>query len=100
LIMEESEEGKWITLCQNPPNSGVGLFGHSCVFYKGLLYIYGGCDSKGHFSDVFYTFDIETGTWGSIPLDINSPCPRNFHSCCVYKNEMYLFWRKVKWISL
>jgi len=40
---------------------------------------------------VFYTFDIETGTWGSIPLDINSPCPRNFHSCCVYKNEMYLF---------
>ena len=96
-----------------------GIYGHTTVCYKGVLYIFGGCDRYGTFYDNFYTLDLgmlglgfffvfcyfsclflENMVWGNVRRIDGTPCARNFHSCSVYKGDMYLFGGKSNGVLL
>jgi serine/threonine protein kinase len=97
-------EGNWINVSECPFIQG--LSGHSVVVHKGILYIFGGCDHKGSFTNSLFMYNLKTKEWqvqdnssvhslttgsgGIVHSNPNIPSPRNFHVAVVYKGDMYI----------
>jgi len=58
LATTSAQECRWTKSVDCPVNPG--FFGMSVVEYKGILYIFGGCDRNGTLSNFLYTFNTST----------------------------------------
>eukprot|EP01122_Echinamoeba_exundans_P006011 TRINITY_DN1622_c0_g2_i1.p1 TRINITY_DN1622_c0_g2~~TRINITY_DN1622_c0_g2_i1.p1 ORF type:complete len:897 (+),score=163.59 TRINITY_DN1622_c0_g2_i1:170-2860(+) len=79
----------WKKLQECPLNPG--LFGHSVSESNGILYMFGGSDRNGVFSNIVFSYSIHTGEWESWECTGTAPCPRNFHSSCIVKDRLFVF---------
>lgn len=56
VVYSRLVEGTWLMLSECPYIRG--LSGHSVVAYKGMLYIFGGCDERGTFTNNLFIFNL------------------------------------------
>lgn len=71
--------------------------GHSMVYYKGTIILYGGEKENGIFDNLFYQYSIETKMWTSIKISGVRVGYRAYHSMNFFKKDsLIIFGGKVK----
>jgi len=70
-----------------PPRS---LRGHTMCMIDEKIYIFGGCDNKVCYNDL-YIFDADTNWWMHCKTNGTPPSPCRAHSCVAIDNEIYFF---------
>jgi N-acetylneuraminic acid mutarotase len=81
---------KWTRISTN--SSPSGRSGHTIVTYKNSLFLFGGASTffKDHNEIWEYNFLIKE--WKELkPKNIGLPFPRQFHSSCLYHDEMIIY---------
>lgn len=82
----------------------INRYGHSlCMSQDKKIYIFGGLlmnlqnvqNSQKvmydlQFSDELHVFDLQKNKWIALDVTGKPPLKRHFHSCCVYKNQMFV----------
>jgi len=63
---------------------------HSCVTYKGEMYIFGGSNTRTAFNDL-HKFNFDTQKWTLIETTGDIPSKRKGHTAVVYAKHMYVF---------
>eukprot|EP00003_Mantamonas_plastica_P017024 TRINITY_DN2844_c0_g1_i10.p1 TRINITY_DN2844_c0_g1~~TRINITY_DN2844_c0_g1_i10.p1 ORF type:complete len:1160 (+),score=379.73 TRINITY_DN2844_c0_g1_i10:139-3480(+) len=68
-------------------------YGHAAVAVKDKLFVFGGTDADGNFSNRLSSFDVESCSWTILSeFDEYGPTPRNGHTMCQvrYHDREYL----------
>jgi len=65
---------------------------HTCVYYSGSMYVFGGYDGKSRFNDL-YRCNIKNKkyNWKKIEGDGTIPLNRFGHTAVVYEHSMFIF---------
>lgn len=66
------------------------LIDHSLISYKSKLYVFGGCDGKREFGDL-YKIKLSNSTISTIESRGDVPTARYGHTAVLYKDFMYVF---------
>lgn len=69
-------------------------YGHSCVFYDGALWVFGGYDDLGYVSDELFAWHIASGQWRRVtyaPVPPELRLARYQHAACVQGDAMWVF---------
>ncbi|ELR16677.1 BTB/POZ domain containing protein [Acanthamoeba castellanii str. Neff] len=80
-------------------------YGHSAVEWGGRLFVFGGCDTQGAFSNELFEYHLERRVWRKLgggedaeakdedgdQDDLHYPKGRHFHSAVVHNGSMYVF---------
>jgi len=66
------------------------LRGHTMCMINEKIYIFGGCDNKVCYNDL-YIFDADTNWWMHSKASGTPPPPCRAHSCVAIDNEIYFF---------
>ena len=79
----------WIKVSQkNDKEKPTNRRGHSMVYYKGTLILYGGIGSDGKLvDDYIYRYTIENKTWNIITVSGFKPGCRAFHTMNFFKSD-------------
>jgi len=70
-----------------PPRA---LRGHTMCMIEEKIYIFGGCDNKVCYNDL-YIFDADTNWWMHSKTNGTPPPPCRAHSCIAIDNDIYFF---------
>ncbi|KAL6063740.1 STE/STE11 protein kinase, variant 1 [Balamuthia mandrillaris] len=65
-------------------------YGHTSVLASDNLFLFGGCDEKGCFSDSVIIFDLAKERWYEAKTKGQVPQSRHFHAVAVGENCMYI----------
>ena len=87
----EKEASTWTMLHTSGPTLP-GRHGHSCCYYNGKLYLYGGKHSSTFFGEV-ECYDIKNNSWMTLDClveDCAYPSARFGHACAVNGPIMYI----------
>lgn len=87
----------WIKIMKPSGTVPPGRRGHTMIFYKGSLILYGGITNKGLDDDKLYKYTIETRQWMVIPLLGTKPGSRVYHTMNLFKQDLLvIFGGKLK----
>ena len=70
--------------------SNPSLIDHSLVAYKNNLYVFGGCDGKREYGDL-YRIKLSSSVMSLEEAKGDVPSPRYGHTAVVYKEMMFVF---------
>jgi N-acetylneuraminic acid mutarotase len=79
----------WHTVATNGEKPCARAF-HTAVLYRGLMYIFGGCNGKGRFNRIF-RMDPETGSCAILNTSGDPPTTRYCHTAVQYQASMIVF---------
>ena len=68
-------------------------YGHTCVTYEGMIYLWGGrADWTNHLCNQIYLYDPKRHVWTRL-VEVKGDVPdgRDGHSACVVNNSMFIF---------
>lgn len=87
----------WISIVDGKENKPSARKGHTMVYYKGSIILYGGMTNKGYEDDNLYRYTIETRQWKIITLSGVKPGCRAFHTMNFFNaDSLIIFGGKVK----
>lgn len=76
------------------------MIDHTINFYKNKLYIFGGCDGKKEFGEL-YKIKLQKKEIKSVDAKGDVPSPRHGHSADIYRDFLYVFggWDGIKTLN-
>eukprot|EP00004_Rigifila_ramosa_P003966 TRINITY_DN1433_c0_g1_i5.p1 TRINITY_DN1433_c0_g1~~TRINITY_DN1433_c0_g1_i5.p1 ORF type:complete len:1189 (-),score=274.84 TRINITY_DN1433_c0_g1_i5:717-4283(-) len=66
-------------------------YGHTAVVHGSHMYVWGGCDLKGSYDTVLYSFSFSEKKWAVVPCKGAIPTGRHGHTATMVRNRMFVF---------
>ena len=73
-----------VQVSTNGPNRA----GHVGVEFKGSMWIFGGEDMKGNYTNEMWKFDIAANKWSKVAQSGDIPSPRTGHAAAIINDSM------------